>query len=469
MTTSSNTVTSLANNIEKTTMIDSSSAKKPLLLFAASPADGHTIPPSRIAGEMVKRGYEVTFIGGEQFESMLKGIGVDFVPIPSMFTQEMIEERDAIPAGIPRLLYDMKHIFVGKTAERWQILKEVLERLRVEKPGREIIILNETAFMGTNPLVLGAPLPKGFTTRPKVISLHAIPYIATSIDVGPFGPGLPPDATESGRARNQLLNQMMVAGPFAEIIAEQDQILKDLGATKVLAPEVPFHHWMVMHDTTLQLCPPSLEYPRSDMPSNIKFAGCPTPRPIAADFKYPEWWEDVTRGDRKVVTVTQGTVANDYSDLLIPTIKALAGHDDLVVVAILGHRGVSLPKDITIPANTRVIDYLPYDAVLPHSSVFVMNAGYGGFLHGITNGVPMVLGGESEDKPEIAMRGAWSGVAVNLRTGRPSPAAVRAGVERVLGDESFKTRVEEIRRENAAISVFDVAEREILALTELEG
>ncbi|KAH7160629.1 hypothetical protein EDB81DRAFT_713331, partial [Dactylonectria macrodidyma] len=467
MATTSDSVANLANDIEKAAVADSNSTQKPLLLFTAAPADGHTIPPSRIAGEMIKRGYEVTFIGGEQFEALLKGIGADFVPIPNMFTPEMIQERDAIPAGIPRLMYDMQNIFIGKTPERWQTLKAVLGRLRAEKPGREIIVVNETAFMGANPLVLGAPLPEGFTTRPKVLTLNAIPYIATSVDTGPLGPGLPPDATESGRARNQLLNQMMVAGPFAGIIAEQTRILKELGATKELTLDVPFHHWMVIHDTTLQLCPPSLEYPRSDIPANIKFAGCPTPKPLAADLKYPEWWEDVTRGDRKVVMVAQGTVANDYSDLLIPTIKALADRDDLLVVAILGHRGVSLPKDVVIPANTRVVDYLSYDAVLPHASVFVMNAGYGGFLHGVTNGVPMVLAGESEDKPEIAMRGAWSGVAVNLRTGRPSPAAVRAAVEQVLADDSFKARVQEVRRENEELRVFDVVEREILALSEV--
>ena len=113
-----------------------------------------------------------------------------------------------------------------------------------------------------------------------------------------------------------------------------------------------------------------------------------------------------------------------------------------------------------------MIDYLPYDAILPYTSVFVMNAGYGGFLHGITNGVPMVLGGETEDKPEIAMRGEWSGVAVNLRTGRPTPAQVLEGVEEVLADARFKQRVEEVRRENERMKVFDVVEREIMGVLE---
>lgn len=440
--------------------------QKPYLLFAAAPIDGHTIPPLRIAADLINRGYEVTFIGGEQFEGSIRAAGADFVPLVTALTPEIIETRNAIPAGMPRLLYDIKHIFVGSTPKRWEILKAQLARLRAEMPGREIVVVNETFYMGANPLVLGAPLPEGFTARPKVVNLHAVPYVATSTDTGPLGPGLPPDATESGRARNQLLNQMMIMGPFAEVIAEQDKMLEGLGVTQKLAPETPFHHWMTMHDTTLQLCPPSLEYPRSDMPSNIRFAGCPTPKPIAAGAVFPEWWPEVTQADRKVIAVTQGTVANDYSDLLVPTLKALADRDDVLVVAVLGQRGAKLDSSVVIPSNTRVVDYLPYDALLQHASVFVMNAGYSGFLHGVTNGVPMILAGESEDKPEIAMRGAWSGVAVNLRTGRPSVAAVRAAVDEVLGDERFKTRVDEVRRENEALRVFDVVEKEILAVGE---
>ena len=46
------------------------------------------------------------------------------------------------------------------------------------------------------------------------------------------------------------------------------------------------------------------------------------------------------------------------------------------------------------------------------------------------------------------MRGEWAGVAVNLRTDTPSAEALRAGVDRVLGDERFRVRAGEIRREN---------------------
>ncbi|CAM1509350.1 Fc.00g030890.m01.CDS01 [Cosmosporella sp. VM-42] len=466
MTIHADALASLADGIKKTAVIDMNSTKKPYLVFCAAPADGHTIPLVRIAGELIKRGFGVTFIAGSQFEEQIAAIGAEHVPIAPMLNPKMVVEREAIPPGIPRLLWDLKHVFVGRTPERWEVLKEVLERLRKEDSTREIVLVPESFFMGVNPLVLGAPLPKGFATRPKVVNLQVVPYMATSVDTGPIGPGLPPDSSESGRARNALINQMMVGGPFAEPIAQQTELLKQLGATEILEPQVPFHHWMLIHDITLQMCPPSLEYPRSDMPSHVKFAGCLTPKPISPDFVYPEWWDEVMKSGKKIVTVTQGTIANNYPDLLIPTIQALADRDDLFVIATLGHRNAMLPESVTIPSNARVIDYLPYDAILPHTSVFVMNAGYGGFLHGVTNGVPMVLGGETEDKPEIAMRGEWSGVAVNLRTGRPSLDEVRAGVEQVLADGSYKERVEEIRRENETMNVFDIVEREIMGVLE---
>ncbi|GKU04785.1 udp-glucuronosyl udp-glucosyltransferase [Fusarium langsethiae] len=459
----------LPSNIAEPVTGQTASTERPHLVIGATPVDGHTYPLIRIAEDLVRRGFEVTFIGGDQFETAITKIGAKHVSVRPIFNPKFVAEREAIPAGLPRLLYDIRHVFTGETPYRWEILKGVLEDIRAKNPEREVIVMPETCFMGANPISLGAPLPKGYTARPKVINLNPIPYMATSIDTAPFGPGLPPDSTESGRARNQFMNQMMVGGPFAQVISHQDEVLKELGATEILEPQVPFHHWVLMHDLTLQLCPPSLEYDRSDMPSNVKFAGCLTPKPIPSDFVYPAWWDDVRRGDRRIVVVTQGTIAQDASNLIIPTIKALSDRDDLLVVAILGRKGAALPENMVIPSNTRIIDYLPYDVLLPHAAVFVMNAGYGGFLHGVTNGVPLVLAGESEDKPEIAMRGDWSGVAVNLRTGQPTPELVREGVERVLSDDNFKKRVDEIKAENEAMNVHDFIEEQILSIGYLEA
>jgi hypothetical protein len=90
----------------------------------------------------------------------------------------------------------------------------------------------------------------------------------------------------------------------------------------------------------------------------------------------PAWWGDLDSG-RPVVHVTQGTVTNrDYNDLIRPTIDGLA-HDDVLVVVSTGGR----PADTLTgppPANVRVSSYLPYDELLPKTSVLVTNGGYGG-------------------------------------------------------------------------------------------
>ena len=52
----------------------------------------------------------------------------------------------------------------------------------------------------------------------------------------------------------------------------------------------------------------------------------------------------------------------------------------------------------------------------------VTNGGYGGVQQALAHGVPLVVAGDSEDKPEVAARVRWSGVGIDLRRGDPSPA-----------------------------------------------
>ncbi|RBQ73925.1 hypothetical protein FVER14953_11316 [Fusarium verticillioides] len=202
-------VAKTAAGIEQTTITGPTNASKPHLVFGATPVDGHIYPLIRIAEDLVQRGFEATFIAGDQFEKAITGAGIRHVAVPPLVNPKLMAEQ------------------------------------------RKVIVMPETCFMGANPISLGGPLPKGYTKRPKVINSNPIPYMATSIDTAPFGPGLPPDSTESGRARNQFMNQMMVGGPFADVIAHQEEVLKNLGATEILEPQIPFHYWMLMHDLSI--------------------------------------------------------------------------------------------------------------------------------------------------------------------------------------------------------------------------
>ena len=91
-----------------------------------------------------------------------------------------------------------------------------------------------------------------------------------------------------------------------------------------------------------------------------------------------------------------------------------------------------------VPSNVRVAGFLPYADLLPRVDLVVTNGGWGGTLAALAHGIPLVIAGGDLDKPEIAARVAWTGAAVNLKTGTPSAAKVAAGVDRVLADASFR-------------------------------
>ena len=169
----------------------------------------------------------------------------------------------------------------------------------------------------------------------------------------------------------------------------------------------------------MQFSVPSFEYPRSDAPANLHFTGPLSTTGSAAPL--PDWWGDLD-GTRPVIHVTQGTVANtDYEQVIAPTLRALADEDVLIVVATGGRPLDTLPA---LPSNARAAMFLPYDELLPRTSVYVTNGGYGGVQYALRYGVPIVATGGKEDKPEVGARVAWSGVGRRIRTERPTATRV---------------------------------------------
>ena len=94
--------------------------------------------------------------------------------------------------------------------------------------------------------------------------------------------------------------------------------------------------------------------------------------------------------------------------------------------------------------NTFVAEYIPHDLLLPKVDVMVTNGGYGAVQRALSTGVPLVVAGNTEDKPEVAARVAWTGAGINLRTGTPTAGAVRAAVREVLGDGRYLAAAREL-------------------------
>src|SRR5215475_3071159 len=146
----------------------------------------------------------------------------------------------------------------------------------------------------------------------------------------------------------------------------------------------------------MQLSVPSFEFPRQ-IPASVHFVGTP---PIILDqVPLPPWAHELD-GSRKVVLVTQGTVANHNFELLVaPTLAALANEPDVLVVATAGGRPVeAIPG--AIPSNARIASFLPFEWLLPRVNALVTNGGYGSVNQAMSYGIPLVTAGLTEDKAD---------------------------------------------------------------------
>jgi MGT family glycosyltransferase len=171
-------------------------------------------------------------------------------------------------------------------------------------------------------------------------------------------------------------------------------------------------------------------------------------------FNPPDWWSDLETF-KPVIHVTQGTVATRSSELLVPTLQALAD-EDVLVIATTGGKSLESLGLARLPANARVAPFIPYAKLLPRVDVMITNGGYGGVQAALAHGIPLVVAGATEDKPEIARRVAWSGVGIDLRTGTPTAREVRAAAQTLLNDSRYRQRARCLQK---VISAYDAPRR----------
>jgi UDP:flavonoid glycosyltransferase YjiC (YdhE family) len=257
--------------------------------------------------------------------------------------------------------------------------------------------------------------------------------------------GLPPATTEEQRRQYADL-----AREFNEVVDQPalvrlNEMLDALAVGPLTRPI--FHSVVELADAYMQLSVPRFEFPRQ-IPSSVHFVG--TPPIIPGQAPLPPWAHELD-GSRKIVLVTQGTVANHNFGLLIaPTLAALANEPDVLVIATTGGRPVeAIPG--AVPPNARVASFLPFEWLLPRVNALVTNGGYGSVNQAMSFGVPLVTAGMTEDKADVNARVAWSGVGVNLATNEPTQEALRAAVRTVLDRPAYRLRASQMADEFARI------------------
>jgi UDP:flavonoid glycosyltransferase YjiC (YdhE family) len=396
------------------------------LLLASTPIHGHITPLLGIARHLVASGHDVRFLTGGRWQEPVERTGARFLPLPA---EADFDDRDLDASfpdrvgrhGLDRVIAEVRSIFLRPMAAQLRALQDALAAEPTDA------VLAETMFTAMPALAL----LRGEGEGPALISVGVIPLAMPSVDTAPFGLGIAPMPGTLGRTRNRLLTAFAEKVVLAGIEKEARALFTRLVGRPLPAQVMDGVRLM---DAIVQTTVPEFEYPRSDLPENVSFVG-PVARSLPSDGRLPSWWPELAAAKR-VVHVTQGTIANtDFTELIRPTIDGLADDHGTLVVVTTGGRPVA---DLgPLPDNVRAAEFLPYDRLLPLVDVFVTNGGYGGVHLALERGIPVVIAGVTEDKPEVAARVEWSGAGINLRTGSPRADAVADAVRRILADDRF--------------------------------
>ncbi|HWD38015.1 MAG TPA: glycosyltransferase [Fimbriimonas sp.] len=403
-------------------------------LFAPIPFTGHVAPGLPIARELIERGHSVRWYTTHRFKSAVEKIGATYLPM-SMATEldearlnEQFPERSSLK-GLNQLRYDIKRVFIDQVPP---MLEDVTKAYK-EDPADVVV--------GDNLSGVAAMLSERFEIPWGTYGISVLGF--PSLDAPPFGLNIIPGRSPVEKIRNRLLNWAVDHIVFKDSIAHFHAMRATHGFPRI--NDTPFT-FARRADVYLQCGVSSFEYPRSDLPKNVRFIGAFVPSP-PSEWKEPAWWPRLDSG-RPVILITQGTIANDYDELIRPGLRALKNEDATIIVT----TGSNPPEAVdmpSLPENVIVEQFVPYAHLMPKVDLLLTNGGYGSVQIALTHGVPVLAFGASEDKAEIANRISWSGVGLGIRTKTPTGAQILRSVREILGSTSYKERAAAMRKELA--------------------
>ena len=425
-------------------------------LLVSTAAMGHLNPLLGIGRILLSDGHEVMGLSSNYLRGRVEDIGAkfrSFGPAADVNPQSGGEKSDELrtaPPGPGKLRLVLDHFFADYMLPQYESVKETLREFPAD------IIIGDHLMLGVLPMLLG---PR--SQRPAIALLGTTYLISGRDDGAPNDAGFPLARSEEQRKAAAALAQEFDRLVFRPV---GDHVNRDLAKIGVRPLEMNLYQAMVeLPDAYLQLTVPRFELPRQKPTPSVHFVG---PLPITPNqAPIPEWKGDLD-GSRKVVLVTQGTMSNDdFNQLLIPTLDALANEPDIIMLVSTGGKPVETISR-PVPKNTRVAQYLPFEWAMSKIDAFVTNGGYGSLNQALSFGVPVVTAGTMADRGDVGVRVAWSGVGVNLATNAPTADALRPAIRSVLDDPKYRANAALFAEEARSI---DTRSEVLRILQEMRG
>lgn len=422
-------------------------------LFTVWPFPGHLYPNIAIAHALRARGHEVAFYTGSMAQAVVAGEAFTYFPF------QQVAHRLQTVTGWSETPGDDSDgtLLYQRLTQRYAYshAQSLLARAKQQKA------MYYEWILGTIPqqvidlkAVLDAWQPAVIVCDPAMWSpilvlqeTHRIPVAVLSLapgcmipgpDAPPPGFGLPSPRTWHTRLLARLVASLtnLFASDFRRAISEMRQ---HYGLPPLSTSMLAFTGGMPLY-----LVPsiPELDYQRRDLPPSVHYVGpCVWNKP---HHEPPPLWLAQLPKDRPWVHVTEGTSHAQAPIVLRAAAQGLANLPLQVIMTTGTNRNpVELGLEPSAP-NVRVERWVAHSDLLPHTDVVVTTGGAGTVLAALCAGVPLIVVSTEWDKPENAQRVVEAGAGIRLAPRHCTPRRLRAAVERVLGEPSFRQRAQRL-------------------------
>ncbi|MFC6881623.1 MULTISPECIES: activator-dependent family glycosyltransferase [Actinomadura] len=406
------------------------------VLFVTLPWKTHLFNFVPLAWALQTAGHEVHVAAEPDLTGAVTGAGLTAVPVGSGETMGERVRRawregtlptpeEAPPPGHPVELYDL-----GPDRQRlsWQELNRIHDTLVVPRAW----LSNDTMF---DDLVAYCR-----SWRPDLVIWNAVTFAGSvaAAAVGAAHARFLFSVDLYSRLRDDQLTVMARQPP-----QDRRDGLKDWFAPWAAKYGVEFSEELVNGHFSIDQMPASF---RLDFPHRtVSMRHVPYNGPAVI----PAWLAEPPRAPR--VLMTFGVSVRSWPELQVVPVErlreSLDSLADLDVEVV-----VTLPDDVRaslgrVPANVRVVDFVPLHAVLPTCSAVVHHGGAGSFNGSLLSGVPQLLVSTALDAPfkDHHLRAAGAGLAIT--PDRFSGPLIRENVVRMLEDPAFRAGAETLRRE----------------------
>jgi MGT family glycosyltransferase len=410
-------------------------------LFVLWEGGGNVPLQLALAKGLVARGHDVRVLTEDCLAADVAAAGCRFEPFveaPNRAdrTEDLIRDSEArTPLGAFARARD--RVVMGPAAAYARDTRAALEREAVD-------------VLASDYLLFGPPIAAERAGVPTALLVHNI-YIVPEPGKPAPGPGFLPARGLLGRMRDRAVSRAFVA-LFNRGLPPVNRARTEQGLT-------PLRHVLEHFDhaqRVLVLASASFDFHGDSHPQHLRYVGSTLADPPWVDDWRSPWGEDDTR---PLVVVSFSSTYMAQEQVLARAIRGLSRADARVLVT----TGPTIdPASFHAGDNTIVVRSAPHARLFPETAVVVTHAGMGTVTRALAAGVPLVCIPMGRDQPDVAARVVYAGAGLRLRPSA-KPDAIRAAVEQVIREASFRTAA---ARLGATITADAAAEG---GLTELEA